>query len=395
VRTEARRDRLLLAAMVAAGSAIRLWIGFTNRGVQYDVDSAYAVAAALKTHPLHVYDTLRWAYPGGFLPIVLVCRWIADATGAVFYGVIKLPLILADAGLTVAVWWGLARSGASRQARLAAAALVAFGPSFVLISGYHAQMDPAAILPAVIAVLIWERGSPGRALPAGLLIGLATSFKTVPLFMVLALLPTARSRREAAVLTGAAIAVPLLATLPFLLADTHNTVASLKANRGVPGWGGISLFVQPRMIHDWLHGILFTPSGATRWLVLNQNTIVGVAVLLAGAVAWRRRMNAVPAAALIWAAVYVANPDWSYQYFIWGLPFFLLAGMAVPVAGLQALLALPAAELYFHFGVGDFEWLYLPLIYLAWLWFAAVLVRLLRARRATAIGAVHPGTLTG
>jgi uncharacterized membrane protein len=365
-------DRNLLLAVIALGTAIRIVVAFTNRGVKYDVDSAYIVAAALKSNLLHVYDTARWPYPGGFFPILLLTRWTADVTGLVFYGVVKLPLIAADAGLALAVWWGAIASNATVGSKRAATALVALGPSFILISGFHAQMDPAAILPAVIAVLIWVYDNPRRrALKAGVLIGIGASFKSVPLFMLLALLPTANSNRERMTVIALALAIPAISILPFLIADGHTVQKALTANQGVPGWGGISLFAQPRLIHYWLHGIPFTPTQLTRQLTLNQNKIVLAAVLIAGAVAYRKRMPPITAAALIWAAVYVANPNWSFQYFIWGLPFFLLAGLTIPTAIVQALLALPAAELYFRWGVNNFEWAYLPLIYAAWLWFAA------------------------
>ncbi len=239
-------------------------------------------------------------------------------------------------------------------------------------------MDPAAILPAVVATLIWAENPQHRALKAGVLIGIGASFKSVPLFTLLALLPTATSNKERLTLIAPAIAIPAASIVPFLIADGHTVQRALTANQGVPGWGGISLFAQPRLIHYWLHGIPFTPTELTRQLTLNQNKIVLAAVLVAGAIAWRRRMAPIQAAALSWAVVYVTNPNWSFQYFIWGLPFFLLAGLTAETAALQALLALPAAELYFRWGVHRFEWAYLPLIYGAWLWFVAVAGKLLQ-----------------
>jgi hypothetical protein len=377
--------------MLAAGTAIRLWIAFTNRGVLYDIDSAYIVGAALKAHPLHVYDTLRYPYPGGYLPVIFLCRSIADLTGAVYYGVFKVPAIFADAGIGALVWIGCGELGASRRVRLTSVALVAFGPMFVLISGYHGQIDAAGILPAVLAMVVWTRGGADRAWQAGLLIGLGASIKTVPLFMVLALLPTVRSRREALVMLGSAVAVPLLTLVPFLIADYHATTTSLTANKGVPGFGGLSLFVQPGIIHGWLHGTSFVPDSATLWFERRQNELVLVAVLAAGAFARRRRMPPALAASLLWIAVYIANPEWSYQYFVWGLPFFLLAGFTAGAAALQLALALPAAELYFKFAVGSAGWLYLPLIYLTWAGLVLAAVAIVRRPASSAPGA--PGSI--
>ncbi len=363
-----RREATLIGALVAAGAAIRLWIGFTNFGVKWDVDSAYIVAFWLKWHPLHVYMSNRYPYPGGFLPVILVCRWIADATGAAFYGVFKVPSILADLGIAAALAWGLGRLGAGARERIIAVALVALGPSFILISGYHGQIDASAILPALLGVIVWKLGSGQRAWYAGLLIGLGASVKTVPLFMVLALLPTARSRREGLILIGCAVAVPACSLLPFAIANWHYAVGWQHENKGAPGIGGLSLLLQPSLLRGWLHD----PQYLAPWSHLTvlsmryQNYIVGAAALLAGAFAFRRRMDPVPAAALVWLVVYVANADWAFQYFVWGLPFFLLAGWRREVLALQLVLLLPAAELYFGFADHALRWLYIPMMMLVW-----------------------------
>jgi hypothetical protein len=374
-RTATGRDLYILAALIATGTAIRTWIAFTNRGVAFDIDSLYIVAALLKSHPLHVYDAFRWPYPGGYLPVVAACRWFADLTGAAFYAVIKLPAIAADAGIAAAVYWGLGMVEAPRAERLGGAALVALGPIFVLISGYHGQIDAAATLPGLLGLLFWQRAEPtggARALPAGLLVGLGASIKTVPLFLLLAMLPHARTRREAATLVASAIAVPLFATAPFLAADGHEVLKVLHANKGVPGFGGLSVFVQPGLIRGWLIGPPAAPTAVTSFLVAHQNAIVGVGALAGGALAWWRGLDAMRATAVIWAAVYLCNPDWSYQYFVWGLPFFLVARLWPAVVALQLLLALPAAELYFKFAVHSLRWLYLPLVAVAWLALVAI-----------------------
>ena len=172
---------------------------------------------------------------------------IARATSEPFWAIFKLPSILADAGIALVLWWGLRLLGSSRTQRLIAVALVALGPSFVLISGYHGQIDAVAALPALAAVIVWQRGGENRALEAGALIGLAAAIKTVPLFMVLALRPTARSRREVAVLVFTSLIIPLVSLAPFLIADTHVTIHGLTTSKGVPGYGELSLLQQPHL----------------------------------------------------------------------------------------------------------------------------------------------------
>jgi Glycosyltransferase family 87 len=389
-----RRQVWLLVALIAIGTGIRLWIAFTNYGWPYDVGSGYAVARQLVSHPLHVYSVLRWPYPAGYLPVVLLCREIAHVTGAAFWAVWKVPAVLCDAGIAALVASAVTRFGGSPRERLVATALVALGPSFILISGYHGQIDSAMTLAALAGVVIWCLESRGRrAWQAGILIGLGASIKQPAFFMVLALLPTARSWREARTLLACSVGVPVLSVIPFLAADAGPTWHSLTHNQGVPGIGGLSLLLQPGLVHTTVRGEFGFPNAVNAWFYERQNWIVGLSVLAGGLFAYRKRLDPIPAAALIWLTVYVSNFNWSYQYFVWGLPFFLLAGWRARVATIQLGLLLPAAELYFRFGVPGLTWLYLPLVMCVWVacafWLAAGIVRPSAAVWAAARGTVR------
>lgn len=152
---------------------------------------------------------------------------------------IKLPIIVSDIAIAVTVFVFLGRRGVDDKARLWTA-LVALGPSFILISGIHGQLDSLAILLAVIAVAVWHEGGDRRALFAGPLINMGTTLKTVPILVILALLPTARSKREATTLLGASAVIPALAIAPFFLTEPRATIRALRYF-GVPGAGGSSL----------------------------------------------------------------------------------------------------------------------------------------------------------
>src|SRR3712207_1723439 len=114
----------------------------------------------------------------------------------------------------------LRRRGATERTRLAAVALVALGPSFWIVSGYHGHIDSLAILSAVLIVWLWDRWPPGmrRALTCGGLVGLGIATKVVPGLVLVALLPWVRSRREALALVAPAALIPLVAFVPFLVA---------------------------------------------------------------------------------------------------------------------------------------------------------------------------------
>ena len=379
-----RRATLILVGLLAAGFAVRVVLAWTTYGQAYDMQSLEIIANALEPGGIGAYDTDRWPYPGGFLPLLWAANRATDDLGLRFDGVVQLPAILADLGIACLVTVALRRSGVDERRALFGAALVALGPSFILISGYHGQIDSVAALPALAAVVLWLHGGERRAVWAGLLIGLAAATKQPLAFTVLALMPSARSWRERGVLVAGVAIVPVISVLPWLLGSPDEVIRAMRQNSGVPGFGGLSALVQPDLTRYWavLDGPAPDPSGGTLALVDIQRFLVAGAALAAAALCWWRRLRPLEAASLIWLAVFVANPNFAYQYLIWGLPFFIAAGFLARAAVLQLLVLPPALWLYWRPGLDPGGWPYLVTIQIAWLALAAVLasesVRLIR-----------------
>ena len=342
------RARRILLAMLAVGVAGRLAVAFATYGVSFDVNAYSIVRGGLFEDPLHVYgDFDRWPYPPGYFAWILAADWIEAVAGLEFSDLIQIPPILADAAIAWLVQDELGRRGAAEPARLAAAGLVAFGPIFAVVSGYHGQLDSIAILPALGAVILWGRlpAGPRRAILAGLLIGVGAAIKTVPLVALLALLPWARSLRDAALLTASAVAIPLLAFAPWALADPDGVRTAVEY-RGVPGAGGISLLVQPELARNWMNEAGVTGTGATYWLHDHGGAITAAVVLAVGAFLFRRRPDPAVGAALLYITLWAFGINFFLQYAIWGLPFLLVAGYLREVA-LAQLLMLPAIVLVY------------------------------------------------
>jgi hypothetical protein len=382
----------LLWLTIVGGVAVRVALAFATIGQEYDIENLRVAGAVFIEDPLAVYERLNtggtagsfvlygWPYPPGLLPYMAVAGKSASALGLPFHGVVQLLPIAADAAIAWLVQDFLGRRGASEVKRLAAAALVAFGPSFAVISGYHGQIDAVAILPAVAAVWLWESSAPGRrALPAGLLIGLGASIKTVPGLVVLALLPSARGRREAVTLVVAAVAVPLVVLAPYVVSDAGQVQDALGYG-GAPGLGGISMFVQPALAESFLtNDFSNSLSGPTRTLYDNASLLVLAGLAGCGLFLLRFRPRPVDAAVLVWLTVYVFNPNFFPQYLVWGLPFFLMAGYLREVAILQAALV-PVIVFFYAKPWGD--WATLPYFaIMAALWIAWVSALFVLARR--------------
>jgi Glycosyltransferase family 87 len=350
-----------LWVIVAVGIAVRLVLAFEYVGGPTDIAALRAVSDFLERDFLHAYDVNddwsggtvipAWPYPPAYFPWILAALGIHNLSGLPFHGVVQLAPIAADVGIAVAIYAYLGWRGAPDRLRLAGAALVMLGPSFIAISGYHGQLDSVAILPGVLALMAWERRPAAtRGLDAGLLVGLGAAIKTVPGLLVLPLIAAASSLRERALLLGAAVAVPAVLFLPFFVADP-GAIDWLGTYEGIRGRGGLSLVVQPSLAWDQLTQNVLAPrpsdltetiSGGSRWIVLG-------AVALAGAFMLRYRPAPVDGAVLLWLAVYAFVPNFLMQYLVWGLPFFVMAGYLRQTAILQ-LLVLPATVIYYDAG---------------------------------------------
>lgn len=386
-----QQARRTLFALLVSGVVMRLaWLGQTG-GLTFDMESFRLVAAALGADPIHLYGDLnpegvyRWPYPPGYFPWVHLSDALGDAGLLSFIHAVRLPAVFADAGIAWLVQAGLGRAGASERTRLAGAAIVMLGPSFALVSGFHGQIDSLATVPAIAALLVWERGGQRRALVAGLLIGIGVTIKVPPGLVLLALLPSVRSRREALTLLGAAAALPVLAIAPFLVADAAGVARALGYG-GIPGQGGLTLMVDPNLAHHFVQnkpGV--EPNAIVLFLNGNGTVLTGLTLLAVAGLAAHRRMGVRETTALLWLTFYVLGTGFSLQYAVWGLPFLLLAGRLRWVAALQAALLVPSLIIY----AGPFkaEWLipvYVGFMGVVWLGFAAALVASLRARRPVA-----------
>jgi hypothetical protein len=355
------RGRRALWSLIAVGILARVALALTTFGQPFDVDSFYIVRAALTDHGLEFYGYVnepslggfRWPYPPAFLPWLPISDRLAGLTGIDYHDLVQLPAIAADAAIAWLVQRFLAGRGVAERTRLLAVAAVMFGPAFVAISGYHTQIDSVAILPAVAAVVVWvERPEARRRwLWAGLLVGLAAALKTTPILVLLALVPSARSLREAAATAATACAVPGLALAPFFFVDPGD-VLRLADYQGAPGAGGLTMVLDPSLLQFWLTDTYsdrpspLDPNGLVQ-LIADGTGPITVAVFAAiGLFLARFRVDPVRGAMLIWLGLYAAGTAFFFQYLVWGLPFFLLAGRVREAIALQLAVLIPIVLLY-------------------------------------------------
>lgn len=330
-------------------------VAFATTGQPYDIAAFARARDDLVAHGLDFYSFVNvgnwhWPYLPGFLPWVLIAGAIADATPLPFHGLIQIPAIAADALIAWFVYDYLRRHGSSYAERTVGMALVAFGPTFALVSGYHGQIDSVAILPAVAAAWYWDDRAPDstRSIVTGLLLGIAAAIKTVPGVILLAFIARAATWRQRVLMMASAVALPAALVLPFFVADPRAT-AAIRNYRGWPGQGGITLLLQPGLAKAWLLGPdrqRVRYSSATTMVVDNGEWIVVGLLVLVGATLLLRPMTPVHGAIVVVLALCAFGPGYFYHYMVWVLPFLVMAGYLRYAAALQVLLTIPMVLYY-------------------------------------------------
>jgi hypothetical protein len=258
-------------------------------------------------------------------PVLAYLSWAAllaagrDAFG--FAIAFRLAMVAADLGSALLLRRIALSHGAGPRVALVIAALYAWNPCALLISGYHFNADPLVAMLSLLAVDLLQ----GRARPllGGLVLGLAINIKLIPVLLVPPMLLAARSRREfLACFVG--LAVMAIPYLPPLLMEPAFARHVLGYKSSPDPWGILLLLRMafPEGISDT--GVVVAadhPALAyNRW---------GAWVVLAGAVAWgvlaRRfgeRFDRYRSAAVAYALLLVLAPGFGVQYLVLVAPLF-------------------------------------------------------------------------
>ncbi|HUG52756.1 MAG TPA: hypothetical protein VMR21_04120 [Vicinamibacteria bacterium] len=276
-----------------------------------------------------------YPYPPVWVWMEAGAEWLARHAGVPFAMAVKAPVVLADVALAVLlVRWGHERGGRARWAGW----LYAAHPVALLVTGFHGQFDPVALL-ALAAALRWlDRGRLDRS---ALALAAAIAVKSFPVLVLpfaLLFVPGGPTRRRYAVLATGPVAV-LLA--PYAASDASALTRELLGYGGVADFGWIGAHRSLR----WAATGRLARGEAEHWAVLvtlSKPLFLAAAAALWVAVGrgWLRWSAAACALAVLLAfqALYGAL---SAQYLLWPVPLALALGeRLVPVHAVLAAVAL-------------------------------------------------------
>ncbi len=381
-RVRLRDVAVPLGILLALGLALRLIIAYVllpGSGFKVDVNSFNGWAVELaRNGPFGIYDRPIFIdYTPGYLYVLWGLGLVAQlfgGPGAAPGALLKLPPILADLGLAVAVFLLASDLGARRRPALVAAAVVLFVPVTWFDSAIWSQVDSVGTLVLLLAVRELWRGRDERA---ALLTTVAAIIKPqfgilIPLAAILILRrnlvtrPPGHGPRRLVTTTLVGLATAQLLCLPFGLTIVGLFRQILDTAAGYP-WLTVNAFNPWALVTQdgnglaqsgtWIRDLTTPgPDGGAGFLVLGIPAIAVGSGLLLGLIAflaatiWRRddRRTLLVALAVIAIAFFVLPTRVHERYLF---PFFALGAVLLAVsprwAGLYAVLAVAnTANLY-------------------------------------------------
>lgn len=251
---------------------------------------------------------------------------VAQALGLPFHFVVKWPMLLADAGITVLLWWQ-ARQRGLPQLALWIGLAYALNPVSLLTTSFHGSYS---VLPAGFTLLAYCLVS---CVPANryyrlsaLSLGLAIGLRGYPvLFVPFFLRKSDLDRRRKTIFLILAALPSVITLLPFLAADSQAVWQGIFAYNGVTDYGWIA-----SLRAYWLMttGNQFLPGSmaadllsASKWLFLAAYAVLTV-------IFWRKPARfSLPGSMLSTLLLFFGlYGGISSQYLIWAIPFALIVG---------------------------------------------------------------------
>ena len=362
-RVRLRDVAVPLGILLALGLALRLIIAYVllpGSGFKVDVASFNGWAVELaRNGPFGIYDRPIFIdYTPGYLYVLwglgLVSQFLGGV-GAAPGALLKLPPILADLGLAVAVFLLASDLGARRRPALAAAAAVLFVPVTWFDSAVWSQVDSVGTLVLLLAVRDLWRGRDERA---ALLTTVAAIIKPqfgilIPLAAILILRrnlvtrPPGHGPRRLVTTTVVGLATAQLLCLPFGLTIVGLVRQILDTAAGYP-WLTVNAFNPWALLSQdgaglalngtWIRDITQAgANGGPGFLVLGVPAIVigsGLLLALIGVLAatiWRRDDRRTFLVALtVMAIAFFVLPTRVHERYLF--PFFALGAVLVAVS---------------------------------------------------------------
>jgi hypothetical protein len=335
---------LILAIAIVIGLVVRLWV--ILHGVE--------VADVQHLHGIGIYflqgkNPYRLPpFESNFPPIALYLEAAAvlasNAIKVPFHVLFKFWPLAADLGTTLAIFLLLRKSGQSGRWAAIWAAIFILNPVSILITAAHGNLDPVTNFFSVLALtlMIWN---PGRLFAwSALALGIAIGIKPNPVFLVPILACYGGlSFRQRAVFCVICALPAGLTFIPFFIDTPSGVIGNVLGYTGELDFGYAAIM---RLLWFFKTGSLNLPGTIPTDLSVTRLTF-GAAYLAVLAYA-AGRVHPARLAMLSYLLFYVLFTGLSAQYFVWIVPFAVIAGDWLVLAySVWATLGLVGFYVYF------------------------------------------------
>jgi hypothetical protein len=299
----ARRSALVITVALV----VRLAAVIVSARMTVDVLRYHKVAEHILDVSANPYTAPRlYPYPPLWVWFEAGAGWL-ERHGLSFPIVVKLPVVLADAGI-VALLIGWSRRGAW---------IYALHPVSLLVSGFHGQFDSLMLLFVLAAIRAQEVGALDRS---ALALSGAIATKSLPaLLLPFFVLDSAAGGFARRMRTVALATLPIAAILlPYAIADFGALRRELLAYSGIADFGWIGFY--RGLLYLW-HGRLLR-SEAQYWgqLVPLAKVLFLAAFAALALLARRLRLSLDRACLAVFLAFLVFYGAVSAQYLLWPIP---------------------------------------------------------------------------
>ncbi|MEM2964389.1 MAG: glycosyltransferase 87 family protein, partial [Candidatus Bathyarchaeia archaeon] len=302
-------SRLVLSPLTGHPWDLKVWLDVGKRVTEGDMN-----LYSLNGRPEWMWG--YYAYPPGWMGWCGLA-YLFNFNIHLYAIVLKLPIILSDLATGYLIYLTLRRLGQSEAESTCGAALYFLNPVSILISSVWGMFDA---IPAMLTIMALNLFMEKSELRAGILLGLSILFKLYPVFLILAFLGQARQSgttpRKLLGFLSTTAAIPLVASIPFILRDFKGYVNALLSHAAPSGymslWFTISHLFHPLKEKS---GVLFL----TMFIALN--------VFVFRRLSLSRGLNNESiylTSLLIMLCFFIASPKVNPQYVVWLLPLAII-----------------------------------------------------------------------
>lgn len=329
-----------LMVSLGIGLALRVVVVYLAKGhTPVDVGTVFRHVAHAVLHrqdPLATLPRYQW----NFLPFSAYLLAFELKTGWPWQVAAKLLPVACDV-VTIGLVGFFARPSARDNARF----LYALSPLAVLVSAWHGQIEPIAIMLGLLALLLARRQ---HALWAGIVLGLAVASKSWPLLFAPGVFrDIPRGRWWQTTLGAVAVLAALLVSSPLLLhGSVRHDVATILGYRSLLGsWGWTGIL---RYLH--LAGLGF--AGPHVDALQHLGTLITAVTLVAVVLVFRRCSGPDLTVAVLLAFLAV-TAGFGAQYLLW--PAALLCASRRPAGYVYLFLASVYAGVFYLYALPRHE----------------------------------------